>query len=185
MEPAVTLTQDQFFELCQQNRDMRLERTAKGEIVIMPPSGGESSSQNVSVIAQLFQWAKLKGGGMVFDSSGGFILANGANRSPDSAWISPEQRETLTREQLRKFVPLSPALVVEVMSPSDRLKAMQAKIEYRDNGVKLGWLIDPSAFQVHVYRPGQPIEVHDKPATLSGEPEMPGFTMDFADVWNP
>ena len=186
MEPAVTLSQEQFFDFCQQNRDMRFERTAQGEIVIMPPSGGESSAQNVSVSAQLFQWAQQKGGGMVFDSSGGFVLPNDANRSPDAAWITQEQRESLSREQLRKFVPLCPAFVVEVMSPSDRLKTMRDKMqEYADNGVKLGWLINPFQFQVHIYRPGQPVEVHDKPATLSGEPELPGFVFDFADVWNP
>ncbi len=186
MEPAVTLTQDQFFELCQQNRDMRLERTAKGEIVIMPPAGGDSSFQNSSITYQIRAWFNQHRTGRVYDSSGGFILPNGATLSPDGAWITQEQFAPLTEKERKGFAPVAPCFIVELMSPSDRLKAAQAKMEeFRDNGVKLGWLIDPFKFQVHVYRPGQPVEVHDKPATLSGEPELPGFTMDFADVWNP
>ena len=186
MPPDCPMTQDQFFELCQLNEMVRLERTAQGELIIMAPSGGESSSQNLSVSATLFFWCKRHGKGKAFDSSAGFVLPNGAIRSPDASWVSAEQLAGISVEQLEKFVPVSPDFVAEILSPSDSLKQTQEKMsEYRDNGTKLGWLINPRNRQVHVYRPGKEVEILDNPATLSGDPELPGFLLDLASVWQP
>ena len=182
--PIVTMTQDQFFDFCQQNRDMRFERNAKGELIVMAPTGGESSAQNLSVAAQLYNWAASVKKGRAFDSSGGFILPNGVNRSPDASWISPEQLATITPEQMKKFLPVCPYFLVELISPSDCLKQTLEKMdEYIANGAKLGWLIIPEKKQVHVYRPGQPVQVIDNPKTLSGNPELPGFVLDTEQVW--
>lgn len=184
--PAISLTQDQFFDLCQQNRDWRLERTAQGELILMPPAGGESISQNLSIAAQLYAWYRRVGVGRAFDSSGGFILPKGANRSPDASWISPEQLATITPEQLKKFLPVCPYFAVEFVSPSDSLtKTCEKMDEYIANGTRLGWLIIPEKKQVHVYRPGQPVQIHDDPRTLAGDPEMPGFVLDLDPVWRP
>jgi Uma2 family endonuclease len=186
MLPAVSMTQDQFFDFCQQNRKLRFERTAKGELIVMPPAGGESSVQNLSVAAQLYNWCKRVGVGKAFDSSGGFILPSGANRSPDASWISPEQLAVITPEQMKRFVPVCPFFLVELLSPSDSLKKTQEKmVEYIANGCKLGWMIVPDKKQVHVYRPDQPVQVLDNPQTVSGDPELPGFVLDLDPVWRP
>ena len=184
--PAVPMTQKQFFDLCQQNRDVRLERTAKGELIIMPPSGGEGSNQEAEVCRQLGNWARATGKGKVTSSSGGFILPNGANRAPDTAWVSPEQLATITPEQWKRFVPICPVFLIEVRSPSDSLKTLQDKMdEYIANGCRLGWLIDPEPRQVHVYRPGVPPQVLDGPQSVSGDPELPGFVLELRPVWEP
>lgn len=184
--PVISMTQDQFFDLCQQNPEMRFERNAKGELIIMPPAGGESSAQNLSVASQLYAWVKRAGIGKAFDSSGGFILPNGANRSPDTSWISPEQLARITAEQMKKFLPVCPFFLVELISPSDSLKKTQEKMEeYMANGTMLGWLIIPEKKQIHVYRPGQPVQVLDNPQTLAGDPELPGFVLDLEPVWRP
>ena len=186
MSPVLALTQDQFFDLCQQNRQLRLERTAKGELILMPPAGGESSSQNASIVSQLYAWRQRTGIGRVFDSSAGFILPNGANRSPDAAWLSDDQLATIAPEQMRKFPPACPHFLIESLSPSDSLKQTQAKMEeYIANGTKLGWMIVPDKKQVHVYRPGQPVQIFDNPQTLAGDPELPGFVLDLEPVWRP
>src|ERR1700722_3687292 len=156
LDPVVHMTQDQFFDFCQLNPEMRFERTAKGGLVIMPPAGTEAGIQNLWVAGQLLAWRIKVGKGEATDSSGGFTLPNGANCAPDAAWISPEQLATISREQLKKFAPICPYFVTEVMSPSDSLKKMQEKMEeYMANGSRLGWLIVPNKRQVHVYRPGQ------------------------------
>jgi Uma2 family endonuclease len=186
LSPAYPMTQDQFFDFCQQNEGKRFERTAEGEIIIMAPSGGEAGFQDAEVCTQLSIWAKTIGKGKVTGSSGGFILPNGANRAPEAAWITPEQMAALTPEQRKKFLPICPFFLIEVKSPSDSLKTLQDKMgEYIANGCKLGWLIDPSSLQVHVYRPGQPVQVLDNPQTLKGEPELPGFMLDLEPVWRP
>ena len=186
LTPAVPMTQDQFFDFCQQNADKRFERTAEGELIIMAPSGGDAGFQDAEVCRQLGNWARAVGKGRVSGSSGGYILPDGANRSPDAAWISQEQFESLTAEQRKKFLPLCPFFLIEVLSPSDSLKATQDKMdEYIANGCKLGWLIDPRKKQVHVYRPAQPVQVLDNPQTLSGDPELPGFALDLQPVWMP
>ncbi len=186
LAPAVPMTQDQFFDFCQQNPDMHFERTAQGELIIMAPSGGEAGFQDTEVCCQLGSWAKRVGKGKVMGPSGGFILPNGANRSPDASWLSPEQLAALTPEQRKKFLPLCPFFLIEVKSPSDRLKTLQEKMdEYIANGCQLGWLIDPDRRQVHVYRPGQPVQLVDGPQSVSGDPELPGFTLDLRPVWEP
>ena len=186
LSPVVPMTQDQFFDFCQLNADKRFERTAEGELIIMAPCGLDGSFQEGEVFFQLNVWAKAYGKGKVTSASGGFILPSGANRAPDAAWLSPEQLASLTPEQRKKFAPVCPFFLIEVMSPSDRLKKMQEKMEeYLANGAELGWLIDPSKTQVHVYRPGQPAQVFDNPQTVSGDPELPGFALDLEPVWRP
>lgn len=184
MTPAVAMTQDQFFEFCQQNPDKRFERTAEGELIIMPPIGFDGGLHEGEVYRQLANWALAAGNGKATNSNVAFILPNGANRAPDAAWVSPEQLASLTPEQRKKFPPLCPFFVVEVRSPSDTLKKLQEKMEeYIANGCQLGWLIDPDNKQVHVYRPGQPVQVLDNPPAVSGEPELPGFVLDLERVW--
>jgi len=186
MLPAVPMTQDQFFDFCQQNRKIRMERTADGELIVMAPSGGDSSAQNLAVGAQLFNWSRRDGTGRSFDSSGGFILPNGANRSPDASWVLLTRLAAVSPEQMKKFVPLCPDFVVELLSPTDSLRQTMEKMEeYITNGARLGWLINPRRNQVHVYRPGQPVEILDNLTTLAGDPELRGFVLDLEPVWRP
>ena len=185
MAPVLPLTQDEFFHFCQQNRKLRFERTAKGELILMPPAGGESSAQSLSVAAQLYVWSKRLGKGKAFDSSVGFILPNGANRSPDAAWLTDEQLATITPEQMRKFPPVCPEFVIEVMSPSDRLPAAKRKMqEWMRAGVELAWLIDGDEQTVHVYRAGHDgAEILTGILKISGEGPVAGFELDLTDIW--
>jgi Uma2 family endonuclease len=186
LRPVVELTEDAFFDLCQLNRKLRLERTAQGEILIMPPSGGETGASSAKITARLEAWAEKDGSGIVFDSSTGFTLPDGATRSPDAAWVSRSRLAALTREQKKRFLPLSPDFVVELRSPSDRLVSQQEKMEeYIANGTRLGWLIDTAEQRVHVYRADADVECIEKPAMLSGDPVLPGFTLDLSPVWDP
>jgi Uma2 family endonuclease len=186
LSPAVPMTQDQFFDFCQLNADKRFERTAEGELIILPPSGGDTGFQDAEVCAQLRNWAKALGRGKVSAPSGGYILPNGANRAPDAAWVSPEQLATITPEQRKKFLPVCPFFLIEMMSLSDTLKKLQEKMEeYMANGCRLGWLIIPDKKQVRAYRPGQPVQVLDNLQTVSGDPELPGFVLDLDPVWRP
>ncbi|MEK6286377.1 MAG: Uma2 family endonuclease [Acidobacteriota bacterium] len=186
LSPAVELTDQQFFELCQLNSDLRLERTAEGDIVVMPPAGGETSNRNLGISVQLYNWTKRDGTGTAFESSAGFKLPNGADRSPDAAWVSHERLAQLTPEEKRKFIPLCPDFVIELLSPSDSLAATKAKMaEYIENGARLGFLIHPDARRVYVYRPGVPIEELKNVNEVSADPELPGFTLELADVWEP
>lgn len=184
LNPVIELTDEQFYHLCQINRDLRFERTAKGELIIMPPTGGETSNRNAGLNAQVWIWNDQNKLGVVFESSGGFKLPNGADRSPDAAWVKQERWDALTSEQKEKFIPLCPDFVVELRSPSDRLKVIQEKmIEYRDNGTRLGWLINRKSRKVEIYRPNQEVEVIESPATLSGEDVLPGFVLNFESIW--
>ncbi|HXF39532.1 MAG TPA: Uma2 family endonuclease [Blastocatellia bacterium] len=186
LSPVLELTDEQFFELCQINSDLRMERTAEGEIIVMPLTGGETSNQNAGISAQLGNWTRQDGTGAAFDSSAGFKLPNGADRSPDAAWISHERLAALTPEQKRKFIPLCPDFVVELLSPTDSLSTTQAKmIEYIENGARLGFLIQPESKRVFVYRPGLPVEELKDVAEVSGEPELAGFTLDLREIWEP
>lgn len=186
LSPAIELTDEQFFELCQINRNLRMERTAKGDIIVMPPTGGETGNRNIGIAGQLYYWTRRDGTGAAFDSSTGFKLPNGADRSPDAAWVSHERLAQLTPEQKRKFVPLCPDFVVELLSPTDSLAATRAKMaEYIENGARLGWLIDPEARRVFVYRPGAPVEELKEVTEVSSDPELPGFTLDLRDIWEP
>jgi Uma2 family endonuclease len=184
LRPVFELTNDQFFELCRINRDLRIERNAHGELIVMPPTGGETSEQNAEITMQLRVWAKRDGTGTTFDSSGGFLLPNTAVRSPDAAWVRKSRLASLSPEQRKKFIPLCPDFVIEVRSPTDSLSALQEKMqEYLDNGAQLGWLIEPEHRRVYVYRQGATVEMIEDPGTLSGDPLLSGFALDLREVW--
>ncbi|MBE9001521.1 Uma2 family endonuclease [Nostoc sp. LEGE 12447] len=184
LQPAIALTEDQFYEFCQLNRDFRIERNAVGELVIMPPTGSETDERNFDVIVQLGIWVKQDGTGVGFGSSGGFTLPNGAVRSPDAAWIKRDRWEAIPAELRKKFAPICPEFVIELRSESDNLRILQDKMqEYIDNGTQLGWLIDRKQRRVFIYRPNIAVEVLDNPKTLSGEPLLPGFVLDLSQVW--
>ena len=184
LRPVVRLSDDEFFEFCRLNRDLRIERNAGGGIRIMPPTGGETSDRNAEITMQLRLWAKRDGTGVTFDSSGGFVLPNEAMLSPDASWVSRDRFAALTAEQRTKFPPLCPDFVIELRSPTDSLPALRSKMqEYIDNGARLGWLIDPREGQVHVYRPGSPVELLERPQSVSADPLLPGFTLQMADIW--
>ena len=186
MRPAVELTEEQFFQLCQINRDLRLERTAEGDIIIMPPTGAETGSRNFEITRQFGNWARSDGTGVGFDSSTGFKLPNEADRSPDAAWILRSRLAELTLEQKQKFLPLAPDFVIELKSPTDVFEDVQAKMEeYMANGVRLGWLINPESKRVYIYRSGKEVEVLENPLEISGEPELPGFVLDLREIWEP
>ncbi len=181
---TLEMTQDQFFELCQANRDLRIERTAEGDLLIMPPAGAETSHRNAGLTALFYVWARKDGSGLVFDSSGGFKLPNGATRAPDVAWVRRSRWDALTTEERRGFAPLCPDFVLELRSPSDDLSKLQEKMEeYTANGARLGWLIDPVSRRVHVYHGDARVEILEDPASVSGDPTLPGFRLDLADAW--
>jgi Uma2 family endonuclease len=181
---STRLTDEQFFELCSANRDMRFERSADGELIIMAPTGGQTGNKNVELAGQLWAWNREMGLGKVFDSSTGFKLPNGADRSPDASWVRLERWDALTEEQKDRFIPLAPDFAVELRSKTDVLKTVQNKMqEYMDNGVLLGWLIDPKNRQVEIYRSGQQVEVLESPVSLSGEDVLPGFRLDLSPLW--
>ncbi|WP_448572873.1 Uma2 family endonuclease [Trichothermofontia sp.] len=185
LRPTLTLTDDVFEQLCQQNPDLRLERTAQGELIAMSPAGSESGYRNADLLGQLWQWNRQRQLGIVFDSSAGFTLPNGAIRSPDAAWIAKARWDALTPAQRQKFAPICPDFVLELKSPSDDLAPLQAKLqEYIDNGAQLGWLIDPELQHVYVYRPGELVQVWERPASLPGDPVLPNFVMDLTLIWN-
>lgn len=181
----IDLTDEQFFQLCQKNRDLKFERTASGELIIMSPTGGNTGKRNIKIAAQLEIWSSKTNLGHAFDSSTGYKLPNGADRSPDASWISRHRWEALTPEQKEKFIPLCPDFVIELRSPSDNLKTLQEKMkEYINNGTNLGWLIDPKTKQVEIYRPSQNVEILQNPTTLSGEEVLPGFVLDLTTIWD-
>jgi Uma2 family endonuclease len=184
LKSIIELTDEQFYQLCQDNENLRFERTATGKLIIMPPAGGETSNRNAGLTAQIWVWNEQNKLGKVFDSSGGFKLPLGADRSPDASWVKMERWNTLTPEQQKKFLPLCPDFVVELLSPSDSLKETQEKMkEYLDNGIRLGWLINRKSRQVEIYRKGQEVEVIESPASLSGEDVLPGFVLNLELIW--
>jgi len=183
LDAIVQLTADAFYALCRANPDIKFERTAKGELIVMPPTGGETGSRNSKLNQRLANWAEADGTGITFDSSTGFKLPNGANRSPDAAWILLTRWEALTPEQRRRFPPIAPDFVVELRSDTDSLAVTQAKMqEYIDNGVRLGWLLDLQTHLVEIYRQGQEQEVLPSPTSLSGEEVLPGFVLDLKGI---
>lgn len=186
MHPVVDLTDDdQLYEFCQLNRELRIERTAEGNLMIMTPTGGETSWRNSELIIALGNWAKQERRGVVFDSSGGFILPNGAMRSPDAAWVKRSRLAALAPAQKKKFLPLCPDFVIELRSPSDRLEDLQDKmLEYLDNGLALGWLIDPEDRRVYLYRPPGQVERLENPSEISGEQILPGFVLNVQAIWH-
>jgi Uma2 family endonuclease len=186
LKPAINLTDDQLFELCQLNRDWRIEYTAQGELIVMPPTGGETSNRNAELTFQVHAWTRRDQAGVAFDSSGGFKLPNGATRSPDAAWVRRSRLAGLTREQKQKFLPLCPDFVIELRSPTDNLQAVLDKMqEYLDNGAQLGWLLDPLTRRVHVYRLQRSPEILEAPSTVSADPLLPGFVLDLRKIWEP
>ncbi len=181
---AVEMTDDQLLQFCADNGDLRIELTAKKELIIMPPAGATTSGRNSELAVDLGIWSRQDGTGKTFDSSGGFTLPNGAMRSPDASWILLSRWDALSEAEQTRFSPICPDFVIELQSPSDRLRDLHAKmLEYIENGVRLGWLILPRARQVHVYRPGQDVEVLEGMQTVSGDPELPGFVLDLARIW--
>jgi Uma2 family endonuclease len=178
-------SEDEFFHFCQVNRDLRIERAPNGEIIVMSPAGGYSSFQNLEVASQLRAWATRDGSGVAFNSSTGFILPNGAMRSPDAAWVQLARLDKLSRRQKEQFIPLCPDFVIEVASPSDRVSSLREKMmEYVGCGLRLGWLILPAPTQVEVYGPAG-VETLDSPATISAGPVLPGFKLELSSIWNP
>ena len=181
---AIDMTGDQLLQLCADNGDLRIELTAEKELIIMPPTNMTTGWQNGRLTTRLCVWTEQDGTGLCFDSSAGFTLPNGAMRSADAAWITRERWESLSETEQHGFSPIAPDFVAELLSPSDRLPVAQAKmVEYIENGVRLGWLIDPTQRRVYIYRPGQPVETLENPETVSGEPVLPGFTLNLADIW--
>lgn len=176
--PSTQLSDDQFYDLCCANPDLRIERNQKGELILMPPTGGETGRRNASLNAQLWVWNQKTKLGELFDSSTGFRLPNGADRAPDAAWIRSECWNALTLAQREQFPPICPDFVIELRSASDRLQPLQAKMqEYIDNGARLGWLLNRKEQQVEIYRPDLPTELLQNPAMLSGESVLPGFKL--------
>ncbi|MTJ50722.1 Uma2 family endonuclease [Dolichospermum sp. UHCC 0259] len=184
LDSVIKMTDDQFFKLCQANRDLRFERTANGELIIMPPTGGETGNKNARITQQVMNWTDADGTGIAFDSSTCFKLPNGADRSPDASWIKLEIWDALTDEEKQKFPPICPDFVIELLSLSDSLKTTQEKMkEYIDNGVRLGILINRKSRQVEIYRSGKEVEVLDSPATVSGEDVLKGFVLNLGMIW--
>ncbi|HEY9810697.1 MAG TPA: Uma2 family endonuclease [Halomicronema sp.] len=183
LAPVIELTDEQFYELCGQNPDYKFERTAKGELIIMSPTGGETGGKNWSINGQIWLWNQRTSLGIGFDSLTCFKLPNGANLSPNAAWILQERWDALSAEERRKFPPICPDFVIELRSPTDTLKNLREKmVEYKENGARLGWLIDPINKQVEVYRLGVEVEVLEGPASVSGEDVLPGFVLDLAGI---
>ncbi|WP_413173164.1 Uma2 family endonuclease [Anabaena azotica] len=179
----IEMTDEQFFELCQNNRELRFERTANGDLIIMPPTGGETGNRNGRITQQLMNWTDADGTGIAFDSSTCFKLPNGADRSPDASWIKLERWNALSDEEKQKFPPIYPDFVIELLSPSDSLKTTQEKMkEYIDNGVRLGLLINRKSRQVEIYRPGKEVEILESPATVSGEDVLNGFVLNLGMI---
>ena len=184
-QSALYVTQAQFEALSMVNQDLRLERTAAGELIVNPPTGGETGYRNIKIAYFLVKWIEEQGGsGIAFDSSTGFRLPNGADRSPDAAWLEQASWNSLSPQQRQGFVPLCPDFVIELRSESDRLAPLQAKMqEYIVNGAKLGWLIDPHNQRIEIYRCGREMEILENPGHLSGENVLPGFVLDLNRVW--
>ncbi|MBD2726504.1 Uma2 family endonuclease [Nostoc sp. FACHB-892] len=178
------MTNEQFYEFCQANGDLRIERTANGEVIIMPPAFSDTGNRNFNIAAQLGNWTEQDGTGIGFDSSAGFTLPNGAMRSPDASWIELERWNALTDAQKASFAPICPSFVIELRSLSDRLNKLQEKMqEYIDNGTSLGWLIDRQNRKVYIYRPNREVEILDNPEAVSGNPELPGFILRMGKIW--
>jgi Uma2 family endonuclease len=180
----IELTDEQFYQLCSNNRNLCFERNANGDLLIMSPTGGETGNRNIEIAYQLQAWSRQNKSGLAFDSSTGFKLPNGANRSPDASWIPLNKWNSLTKEQQQKFIPLCPDFIIELLSLSDRLVDTPNKMrEYLANGTYLGWLINCQNQQVEIYRQRQDAEMLDSPQSLSGENILPGFILNLEPIW--
>ncbi|MBV8885471.1 MAG: Uma2 family endonuclease [Chroococcidiopsidaceae cyanobacterium CP_BM_RX_35] len=182
--PVLRLTDEQFEQLVAANRELQLELTARGKLIIMPPTGGETGNRNFEIYIDLGNWNRQTQLGKAFDSSTGFRLPNGATRSPDVSWMRIERWNTLTQEQRKKILPLCPDFVIELVSETDELEDAQVKMqEYLESGLRLGWLINPKARQVEIFRPNQEVEILDSPTTLSGEDVLPEFVFNLQPIF--
>lgn len=178
------MTDDEFFELCQENHELHIERTSAGDLVIMPPTGSEGGIIEGDFGALLNIWTKRDGTGVMFSPSAGFALANGAVRSPDASWIEGSRWNALPPDRRKKFAAICPDFMAEIRSSSDALVDLQDKMaEYIANGARVGWLIDPIARTLHVYAPSHPVQVIDDPQVISVDPVLPGFSVDFPALW--
>jgi Uma2 family endonuclease len=178
------MTTAEFYEFCLANRDLRIERTASGDVIVMSPAFSDTGNRNMKIAYQVANWAEQDGTGETFDSSAGFTLPNGATRSPDAAWIKLERWNALTENQKASFAPICPDFVIELRSSSDRLTTLQDKMqEYIDNGALLGFLIDRKNRTVHIYRPHQTPQILENPEAVEGSPELPGFVLTMAKIW--
>ena len=183
VEEPEPYTSEEFATLTATYPDLRMELTQEGELIIMPPAGGETGSKNADLTADLVIWNRTAQMGKVFDSSTGFVLPNEAKRSPDASWVPIAEWEALSSEECQEFPPLCPSFVIELRSRTDRLSTVQEKMrEYIDNGAKLGWLIDPRSRRVEIYRTGQEVEIVDAPASLSGEDVLPDFVLSLKGI---
>ncbi|OKH52797.1 hypothetical protein NIES2101_13110 [Calothrix sp. HK-06] len=182
--PIVSLTDDQFYDFCQLNKNYHIERSATGEVIFMSPTGTETDQRNFDLIVQLGIWVKQDNTGVGFGSSGRFTLPSGAVRSPDAAWVKKTRWEAIPVAKRKKFAPICPEFVIELRSESDVLKTLKDKMEeYITNGALLGWLIDRVNRKVYIYRPNTAVEELNNPATLSGEDVLPGFVLELSTVW--
>ena len=184
LSPVINLTREQFYRICEANPDRKLERSSTGELIVMAPTGGETGFRNFHLSGKLFVWNDATKKGVAFDSSTGFSLPQGGDRSPDVSWIPLEKWDSLTPEQRKGFLPLCPDFVIELLSPSDSWKLGQAKMEeYQANGCRLGWLLDPKNKRAGIYRGDRPVEILDAPEMLSGEDVLKGFELDASFLW--
>jgi Uma2 family endonuclease len=183
---APPMTDEQFAEFCAEHPDLWFEMTAEGELIVMPPNYPFTGSQNQEIGAQLRNWARLDGRGLAVDSSGGFVLPNGARRSPDASWTPKSEIPQLPRSTRKAYWHFCPAFVIELRSHSDRLRTLRAKMrEYIENGSQLGWMIDPDKQTVEVYRPGREPELLSGLQSIAGEGPVDGFVLDLTTVWDP
>lgn len=179
----LALSEAQFYRLCQANKDVRLELTSEGHLLLIPPTGWETGHRNLSLGEVVSSWARKDGSGLAFDSSTGFRLPNGAIRSPDVAWVSRSRIESINPDP-NKFLPLCPDFAIELRSASDTLSTLQSKMqEYIDNGLLLGWLIDPKNRTVEIYQQEEPVETLPITSNLSGESILPGLQIDLSTIF--
>jgi Uma2 family endonuclease len=177
------VSDEDFWRLCQENPDLRLERNAQGELIVMPPVAPDSGRRNAGITAQLWNWNQQTNLGVVFDSSAGFTLPNTAIRGPDASWMTTERWTRIPSEERLKFSHVCPDFVAELRSTSNTMKDLRDKMrEYLAQGARLGWLIDPEGGTVEIYCPGRPVEIIQRPATLSGEDVLPGFVLDLKGI---
>ena len=182
--PPGELSDDEFFDFCMANSDLRIERNTKGEVIIVPPAGGESDHRSLDLGAQLLSWSRREKSGTAFGATVCFLLPDRSGLTPDAAWVSSSKMASLPKLTRRRFLPLVPDFVAEVMSPSDRLNDAREKMEqWIANGVGVAWLIDADNETVFAYRPGQPVTEHKAVERLEGEGPLRGFVADFEDIW--
>jgi len=185
LSPVIKLTDEQFYQLCQANRDLKLERTVVGELIVMPPTGGGSGQRNANLTTDLNLWNRQTKLGVVFDSSTGFSLPNGGDRSPDASWVKLERWDALTSEEQEGFPPICPDFVIELRSRTDSLTLQTKMQEYLASDLRLGWLLDPQNQRVEIYRLGRDVEIQYSPGSLSGEDVLPGFVLELQGILLP